>query len=97
MNRQIVKLFGLIVILFAVLIGFTSYWAVFDAQALKDKEANKRPLLEQQHDQHEQLRDLRVHGERVGSRGRSASRRARSEISSSSASRTKLATIELPP
>jgi peptidoglycan glycosyltransferase len=48
MNRQIVKLFGLIVVLFAVLIGFTSYWSVFDAQALKDKEANKRPLLEQQ-------------------------------------------------
>lgn len=48
MNRQIVKLFGLIVALFAVLIGFTSYWSVFDAQALKDKEANKRPLLEQQ-------------------------------------------------
>jgi peptidoglycan glycosyltransferase len=47
-NRQIVKLFGLTVILFAVLIGFTSYWAVFDAKALKDKEANKRPLLEQQ-------------------------------------------------
>jgi peptidoglycan glycosyltransferase len=47
-NRQIVKLFGLIVALFAVLIGFTSYWSVFDAQALKDKEANKRPLLEQQ-------------------------------------------------
>ncbi|HEX3174870.1 MAG TPA: penicillin-binding transpeptidase domain-containing protein [Solirubrobacterales bacterium] len=48
MNRQIVKLFGLVVALFAVLIGFTSYWAVFDAKALKDKEANKRPLLEQQ-------------------------------------------------
>jgi penicillin-binding protein A len=48
MNRQIVKLFGLIVVLFAVLIGFTSYWAVFDAKALKGKEANKRPLLEQQ-------------------------------------------------
>jgi peptidoglycan glycosyltransferase len=47
-NRQIVKLFGLIVVLFAVLIAFTSYWAVFDAKALKDKEANKRPLLEQQ-------------------------------------------------
>jgi penicillin-binding protein A len=47
-NRQIVKLFGLIVVLFAVLIGFTSYWSVFDAQALKEKEANKRPLLEQQ-------------------------------------------------
>ena len=36
------------VALFAVLIGFTSYWSVFDARALKDKEANKRPLLEQQ-------------------------------------------------
>ncbi len=48
MNRQIVKLFGLVVVLFVVLIGFTSYWAVFDAKALKDKEANKRPLLEQQ-------------------------------------------------
>ena len=32
MNRQIVKLFGFIVVLFAVLIGFTSYWSVFDAQ-----------------------------------------------------------------
>ena len=48
MNRQIVKLFGLVVVLFAVLIGFTSYWAVFDAKALKGKDANKRPLLEQQ-------------------------------------------------
>ncbi len=48
MNRQIIKLFGLVVVLFAVLIGFTSYWAVFDAKALKEKTANKRPLLEQQ-------------------------------------------------
>jgi penicillin-binding protein A len=48
MNRQIVKLFGLVVALFALLIGFTSYWAVFDAKALKEKTANKRPLLEQQ-------------------------------------------------
>ncbi len=48
MNRQIVKLFGFIVVLFAVLVGFTSYWSVFDAKALKGKEANKRPLLEQQ-------------------------------------------------
>jgi len=47
-NRQIVKLFAFVVVLFAVLIGFTSYWSVFDAQALKEKEANKRPLLEQQ-------------------------------------------------
>jgi peptidoglycan glycosyltransferase len=47
-NRQIVKLFGLVVVLFAVLVGFTSYWSVFDAEALKEKSANKRPLLEQQ-------------------------------------------------
>jgi peptidoglycan glycosyltransferase len=47
-NRQIIKLFGLVVVLFAVLIGFTSYWSVFDATALKGKDANKRPLLEQQ-------------------------------------------------
>src|SRR3954469_4388632 len=34
--------------MFAVLIGFTSYWSVFEADALKDKRVNKRPLLEQQ-------------------------------------------------
>jgi penicillin-binding protein A len=48
MNRQIVQLFGFIVVLFAVLVAFTSWWSVFDAEALKDKVANKRPLLEQQ-------------------------------------------------
>jgi penicillin-binding protein A len=47
-NRQIVKLFAFIVVLFGVLIGFTSYWSVFEADALKEKNANKRPLFEQQ-------------------------------------------------
>jgi peptidoglycan glycosyltransferase len=47
-NRQIVKLFAFVVVLFGVLVGFTSYWSVFDAKALKEKDANKRPLLEQQ-------------------------------------------------
>jgi penicillin-binding protein A len=47
-NRQIIKLFGFIVILFAVLVGFTSWWSVFDAKALKEKNVNKRPLFEQQ-------------------------------------------------
>jgi len=47
-NRQIVKLFAFIVVLFGILIGFTSWWSVFDAEALKEKDANKRPLLEQQ-------------------------------------------------
>lgn len=48
MNRQIIKLFGFIVVLFAVLVGFTSWWSVFDAKALKEQEVNKRPLFEQQ-------------------------------------------------
>jgi peptidoglycan glycosyltransferase len=48
MNRQIVKLFALIVVLFGVLVGFTSYWSVFDAKALQEKDANARPLIEQQ-------------------------------------------------
>jgi peptidoglycan glycosyltransferase len=47
-NRQIIKLFGFIVVLFGILVGFTSYWSVFDAKALKEEEANKRPLFEQQ-------------------------------------------------
>jgi penicillin-binding protein A len=48
MNRQIIKLFAFIVVLFGVLVGFTSYWSVFDAKNLKAQEANKRPLFEQQ-------------------------------------------------
>ena len=48
MNKQIVKLFAFIVVLFGVLVGFTSYWSVFDAKALKEKDVNKRPLFEQQ-------------------------------------------------
>jgi peptidoglycan glycosyltransferase len=47
-NRQIVKLFAFIVVLFGILVAFTSYWSVFDAKALKEKEVNRRPLLEQQ-------------------------------------------------
>ena len=48
MNARIRNLFGLVVLLFAVLIGFTSYWSVFDADELEANRANKRPLLEQQ-------------------------------------------------
>ncbi len=48
MNRQIVKLFGLILILYALLFGFTSYWSVFDSSSLKANVANRRPLLEEQ-------------------------------------------------
>jgi peptidoglycan glycosyltransferase len=36
------------VVLFGVLIAFTSYWSVFDADELEANPANKRPLLEEQ-------------------------------------------------
>jgi peptidoglycan glycosyltransferase len=47
-NRQIVKLFGLILVLYALLFGFTSYWSVLDSSSLKANTANRRPLLEEQ-------------------------------------------------
>jgi peptidoglycan glycosyltransferase len=47
-NTRIRNLFGLVVLLFTVLIGFTSYWSVFDADELEANPANKRPLLEEQ-------------------------------------------------
>ena len=48
MNPQIVKLFTFILVLFALLFGFTSYWSIFDAEGLENNVANKRPLLEEQ-------------------------------------------------
>ena len=48
MNRQIIKLFGFLLILYALLFGFTSYWSIFDANSLKANQANRRPLLEEQ-------------------------------------------------
>jgi penicillin-binding protein A len=47
-NRQIIKLFGFIIVLFALLVGFTAWWSVFDAKELKASKFNQRPLLEQQ-------------------------------------------------
>lgn len=48
MNAQIIKLFGFVLALYALILGFTSYWSVFEAKGLKDNLANKRPLLEEQ-------------------------------------------------
>jgi len=48
LNARIVKLFAFIGVLFAVLVGFTSYWTVFDANNLKNERVNKRPLFEAQ-------------------------------------------------
>lgn len=46
MNTPISRLFVLVVVLFAVLIAFTSRWTVFEADALRDNAKNQRPLLE---------------------------------------------------
>ena len=46
MNAPIIRLFGLVVVLFAVLIAFTSRWAVFESKSLNDKTLNKRGVLE---------------------------------------------------
>jgi len=47
-NSPIVRLYGLLLLLFAALVGFTSYWAVFDSTALKDNPDNRRPLILEQ-------------------------------------------------
>ena len=39
MNVRIRSLFGLVVLLFARAVGFTSYWSVFDADGLRGQPA----------------------------------------------------------
>jgi peptidoglycan glycosyltransferase len=47
-NRPIVRLYGLVVLLFALLVAFTSRWTIFDAASLRSNPLNKRALLEQE-------------------------------------------------
>jgi penicillin-binding protein A len=48
MNLPIRRVFGFLVLLFALLLVFTSRWTVFQASSLRANALNKRPLLEQQ-------------------------------------------------
>ncbi len=48
MNTPIVRLFGLVVLLFALLVAFTSRWTVFEASSLRENHLNARALLEQE-------------------------------------------------
>lgn len=48
MNKPIARLYAFVLLLFALLVAFTSNWAVFAADDLETKAENKRPLLEQQ-------------------------------------------------
>lgn len=48
MNAPIIRIYVLILVLFATLVYFTSKWTVFDADALHDRSQNHRPLIEDQ-------------------------------------------------
>jgi penicillin-binding protein A len=48
LNNQIRQVYGVFIALFALLIGFTSYWAVLDAEGLEDNPDNRRALIEEQ-------------------------------------------------
>ena len=48
MNSQIVRLYAVVLLLFAGLIAFTSRWAVLDADDLENEPDNRRPLIEEQ-------------------------------------------------
>ena len=48
MNRPIVRLYGLVAVLFGLLVAFTSRWTIFEASSLRDNTLNARTLLERQ-------------------------------------------------
>src|SRR5271155_5802130 len=48
MNRPILRLYGLVVLMFGLLIAFTSRWAVFDASSLRNNPLNVRATLNAQ-------------------------------------------------
>ena len=48
MKAPILKLYAMVTVLFAVLIGFTSYWSVFAAEDIRNQPANHRDELQEQ-------------------------------------------------
>ncbi|MGH2851528.1 MAG: peptidoglycan D,D-transpeptidase FtsI family protein [Solirubrobacteraceae bacterium] len=46
MNQPIARLFVVVLIMFALLVAFTSRWSVFDQSALRTNPENRRPFLE---------------------------------------------------
>ncbi len=48
MNTPVIRLFGLVIVLFGVLVGFTSRWTVFEAEALRENPNNRRVLFAEQ-------------------------------------------------
>jgi penicillin-binding protein A len=47
-NRPIVHLYGLVALLFALLVAFTSRWTIFEASSLRANRLNARRVLEQE-------------------------------------------------
>jgi penicillin-binding protein A len=47
MNAAVLRLYLVVLVLFAVLVGFTSRWTVFEASALRDNPLNQRSLLQE--------------------------------------------------
>jgi peptidoglycan glycosyltransferase len=48
LNPPVIRLFGLVIVLFAVLVAFTSRWTVFEAEALRENPNNRRVLFAEQ-------------------------------------------------
>jgi peptidoglycan glycosyltransferase len=48
MNRPILRLYMLVLVLFALLVAFTSRWTIFQASSLRENPLNKRALIEQE-------------------------------------------------
>ena len=48
MNRPIIRLYGFVALLFALLVAFTSRWTIFEASSLRNNPLNERALLEQE-------------------------------------------------
>jgi peptidoglycan glycosyltransferase len=47
-NAPIIRIYTLFLLLFALLVYFTSKWTVFDAEELEDRPENRRPLIVEQ-------------------------------------------------
>ncbi len=55
MNRPIYRLFAVVLVMFALLVGFTSRWTVFEASSLRSNTENSAPGLEAQRVQRGQI------------------------------------------
>ena len=72
MNKPVLRLYVLVVVLFALLVAFTSRWTVFEADALRDNALNQRELLQEQKIRRGTIRS--ADGARAGALGAPAGR-----------------------